>query len=112
VELVKIPRVVVGLAVAQPAAGIAAPRVLDLDHLGAEPGQHLGRGRARLELGEIDHLHTLQKVEVLDVVAHLVSSGLRTDPGTQRAPSRGQPQRLPAMLWPASSCCNEKSPYG
>ena len=74
VELVEIPRVVVGLAGAQPAAGIAAPRVLDLDHLGAKPGQHLGRGRARLELGEIHHLDALQKIEVLDVVAHRRSS--------------------------------------
>ena len=62
--------IVIGLAGAQPAAGIAASRVLDLDHLGAEPGQHLGAGRARLELGEIDDLDALQKIEVLGVVAH------------------------------------------
>ncbi len=74
VELVEVPRVVVGLAGAQPAAGIAAARVLDLDHLGAEPGQHLGAGRARLELGEIDDLDALQKVQVLGVVAHRCSS--------------------------------------
>ena len=74
VELVEVPRVVVGLARAQPAAGIAPPRILDLDHLGAEPGQHLGAGRARLELGEVDHLDALQKIEVLGVVAHRCSS--------------------------------------
>ncbi len=38
------------------AAGLAALRVLDLDHLGAEPGQCLGRGRAGLELGQVEHL--------------------------------------------------------
>src|SRR5262249_55914952 len=81
VELVKIPRVVVGLAGAQSAAGVAAPRVLDLDDLGAKPSQHLGRGRARLKLGEIDDLYALQKVEVLDVVAHCRSSRLHADAG-------------------------------
>ena len=74
VELVEVPRVVIGLARAQPAAGIAPPRVLDLDDLGAEPSEHLGRGRARLELREIHHLDALQKIEVLDVVAHRCSS--------------------------------------
>src|SRR6516165_2140474 len=59
VELVEVPRVVVGLAGPQPASGIAPPRVLDLDHLGAEPGQYLGRGRTRLELGKIHHLDAL-----------------------------------------------------
>src|SRR5581483_431292 len=70
VELVEIPRVVVGLAGAQPAPGIAAPGVLDLDHLGAEPGEHLGAGRPRLELGEIDDLDALQEIEVLNGLAH------------------------------------------
>ena len=74
VELVEVPRVVIGLAGAQPASGIAPPRVLDLDHLGAEPGQYLGRGCTRLELGEIDDLDALQKIEVLGHVAHAVSS--------------------------------------
>ncbi len=82
VELVEVPGIVVGLAGAQPAAGIAPSRVLDLDHLGAEPGQHLGRGRARLELGEIDDLDALQKVEVLGLVAHRFSLSLRADAGS------------------------------
>src|SRR5439155_21220026 len=41
VELAKIPGIIVGLAGAQPAAGIAPPRVLDLDHLGTKPGEYL-----------------------------------------------------------------------
>src|SRR5229473_2039397 len=71
VELVEIPGVVIGLAGPQPAAGIAASRVLDLDHLRAEPGQDLGRGRARLELGEVHHLDALQEIEILADVTHL-----------------------------------------
>src|SRR5215468_11168194 len=50
VELVEVPRVVIGLAGPEPASRIAPPRVLDLDHLGAEPSQDLGRGGPRLEL--------------------------------------------------------------
>src|SRR5579864_5193142 len=46
VELVEVPGVVVGLAGAQAAARVAASRVLDLDNLGAEPGEDLRRGRA------------------------------------------------------------------
>ena len=65
VELAEIPGVVIGLAGAQPPAGVAAPRVLDFHHFGAEPRQHLGAGRPRLELREIDDLDALQKVEVL-----------------------------------------------
>src|SRR6516165_357895 len=60
VELVKIPWVVVGLPAAQPPAGIAQPRVLDLDHLAAEPGERLGAGRPRLELREIDDPHAFE----------------------------------------------------
>ena len=94
VELVEIPGVVIGLAGPQPAAGIAAPRVLDLDHLGAEPGQHLGAGRARLELGEIDDLDALQKIEVLGCRSSLFPPVCR--PGDScaisLAPSQSPPQ--------------------
>ncbi len=48
----------------QPAAGIAGPRVLDLDDLGAEPGQRLGAGRPRLELREIDDLDAFETIEL------------------------------------------------
>ena len=36
-------------------AGLAAARVLDLDDLGAEPGERLGAGGPRLELRQIEH---------------------------------------------------------
>src|SRR5205814_1794959 len=74
VELAKIPGIVIGLAGAQAAAGIAAAGVLDLDDFGAKPRQNLGAGRACLELREIDDLDALQKIKVLRVVAHSVSS--------------------------------------
>ena len=63
VELVKIPRVVVGVAGPQPAPGIAGLRVLDLDDLGAEPSQRLGAGRTRLELGEVHDPHACETIE-------------------------------------------------
>ena len=44
--------------------GSPRPRVLDLDHLGAEPGQRLGAGRARLELGEIDDPDAFETIEL------------------------------------------------
>src|SRR6516225_1172446 len=90
VELVKIPGVVVGLTRAQPAARIAPPWVLDLDHLGAEPGEHLGRGGTRLELGEIHHLDALQKVELLGDVTHHYSSVY--------APIRNRACALPGLV--------------
>jgi hypothetical protein len=40
---------------AEDAARLAAFRVLDLDHLGAELGQDLGAGGAGLELRQIEH---------------------------------------------------------
>src|SRR5262245_45253758 len=35
---------------------LSADRILDLDDLGAEPGERLGDGGARLELREVNHL--------------------------------------------------------
>ena len=45
------------------AAGIAALRVLDLHHLGAEPRQRLRAGRPRLELRQIQHAHACETGE-------------------------------------------------
>src|SRR5271165_6168284 len=43
------------------AATLLAPgRLLDLDHLGAEPSQGQGAGRPCLELGQIHHSHAMQ----------------------------------------------------
>ena len=60
----EIPRVVVGLAGLQPAAGIAGPRVFDLHHLGAEPGEGLGAGRPGLELGEVHDANAFETIEL------------------------------------------------
>ena len=47
--------------VAQLAAGhVAGAGTLDLDHVGAEPGQQLGAGRAGLNVGEVDDLDALE----------------------------------------------------
>src|SRR6267154_5046211 len=70
VELVEVPRVVVGLARLQAAARIAAARVLDLDHLGAEPGQAFGAGRPCLELGEIHHPDAFETIQLNADIRH------------------------------------------
>src|SRR4030095_6582778 len=43
-----------------PAPRLAALGLLDLDDVGPEPGQRLGTGRSRLELGEVEHLDPLE----------------------------------------------------
>ena len=70
VEHVEVPRVVVGLAGPQPAAGVAGLRVLDLHHVGAEPGERFGARRAGFELGEINDPDAGEAFEVLGIVAH------------------------------------------
>src|SRR5207302_2042156 len=70
VELAEIPGIVIGLARTQAAAGIAAAGVLDLDDFGAKPRQNLGAGRACLELGEVDDLDAVEKLELLCHVSH------------------------------------------
>src|SRR5262249_388155 len=52
------------------AAGIARTRVLDLDHVGAHPGERLGAGRTRFELGEVEDLHAGKAI----LSAHLARS--------------------------------------
>jgi hypothetical protein len=37
-------------------------RALDLDHIGAEPGQHLRAGRARLVVREIDNANAFESL--------------------------------------------------
>ena len=54
------------LHVDQLAAGdIADARTLDLDHVGAEPGQKLRAGRARLHMREIEDAHAGERLAVL-----------------------------------------------
>ena len=67
VELVEIPRIVVpGL---QPPARIARARILDLHHLGAQPGEGLGARRPGLELGEVHDANAFETIE-FDADAH------------------------------------------
>src|SRR5262245_33134950 len=63
-------RIVVRLSGPQTPAGIAHLGVFDLDDLGAHPGESLRARRTGLELGEIDDLHALQKVEVRKIGRH------------------------------------------
>src|SRR4029077_743708 len=48
------------VGVPQPPRAVAVRWALDLDDVGAEPGQHLGAGRARLVVGEIDDANTVE----------------------------------------------------
>ena len=41
-------------------AGVANAGLLNLDHVGAEPGERLGAGGARLVLGHVEHAHSVQ----------------------------------------------------
>src|SRR5262249_35686750 len=51
----------VGAIAHSPASRLAAIGFLHLDHVSPEPGQRLGAGRSRLELGEIEHLDPLER---------------------------------------------------
>jgi hypothetical protein len=57
----------------QSAAGVAGLRVLDLDHLGAEPGERLGARRTRLELRKIDDPHAFETIQLHATAIHLSS---------------------------------------
>ena len=51
------------LHVAQLAArDVADARPLDLDHVGAEPGEQLRAGRARLHMGEVEDAHAVERL--------------------------------------------------
>src|SRR6266851_3328100 len=69
VELMEIPGIVVRPPGLKPAAGVAGLRVLDLDHLGAEPGERLGAGWTRLELGKV---HDSDAFETVQLHAHSI----------------------------------------
>src|SRR4029434_5333543 len=87
VEHVEVPRVVGVLSREHPAGGIARLRVLDLDDLGAEPGERLRAGWPGLELGEVDDPDAGETLEVLADLTHPRSSrpdGTRSS--TCRAP--------------------------
>src|SRR6266851_1653468 len=65
----EIPGIVVRPPGLKPAAGVAGLRVLDLDHLGAEPGERLGAGWTRLELGKV---HDSDAFETVQLHAHSI----------------------------------------
>jgi hypothetical protein len=56
VEHGEVERIDAGDVTQLPARRIAFARPLDLDHIGAEPGQQLRAGRTRLHVGEVEHL--------------------------------------------------------
>jgi hypothetical protein len=47
------------------ARDVAGARPLDLDHVGAEPGEKLRAGRARLDVGEVEDFHAIERLAVL-----------------------------------------------
>ncbi len=57
----EIGRIGVGPIGHAPTPRLAAIGLLDLDDVGAEPRQRLGAGRPRLELGEVEHLDSLER---------------------------------------------------
>src|SRR6202035_1436507 len=44
------------------AGDVADAGALDLDHVGTEPGQQLGAGRSRLDVGEIENANVRQRL--------------------------------------------------
>ena len=60
VEQQEVAAVDTGLLGATVAAGIALPRLFDLDHVGAQPRQHLRARRARLELRHVQDANAIQ----------------------------------------------------
>ena len=61
VEQHEVMRIDAGLFGQQPAALLAHFGRLDLDHVGAEPRQHLGARGAGFELREVENLYTSQR---------------------------------------------------
>ena len=62
--------------VAQLAAGdVAAAGALDLEDVRAEPGEHLGARRARLDAGEVDDLDACERQLLLRHFAYFPSGG-------------------------------------
>src|SRR5262249_11731173 len=54
------------VGVPQPPRPVAMRRALDLDHIGAEPGQHLRAGRTRLIVSEIDDANAFESLAHID----------------------------------------------
>jgi len=54
-------RIGIGTIGRSPAPRLAAMGLLHLDDVGPKPGQRLGTGRSRLELGEVENLDPLER---------------------------------------------------
>ena len=79
------------LHVAQLAArDVAAPGHLDLDDLGAHPGQELRRGRRRLDMPQIENAHAFQCLAHVSVPC----SRCPVEKIAMRLDMRGEPQRV------------------
>ena len=70
VEQLEIPRIIVRLALAQAAAGVAEAGVFHLHDLRAQPCQGFRAGRTGFELGEIDDLDAGEEVYFLAIFDH------------------------------------------
>src|SRR5215467_13162616 len=75
----EVPRVAVGPAGLPSAAGIARPQVLDLHHLGAEPGEGFRARRPGLKLGEVHDANIFETIEFY-ANAHRWSLPLQKNP--------------------------------
>ncbi len=118
VEDLEIERIVRRFAIGRgdAPAGIAALRVLDLDDLRAKPGERLGAGRPRLELGQIDNPNAFEAAkrrkisthpQVSSTTACLAGTAFTNDtaenPPTEIADLREQPcVALGGSRWPPS----------
>src|SRR6516225_293372 len=119
VELVKIPGVVIRLAREQPSARVAGLRVLDLDDLGAEPGERFGAGRPRLELRKVDNPNTFETIQLDAISIHLLSLLPKSQAGTiSRDVTRGKPsspdaaQSASSATWSNRRAVSVSSPDG
>src|SRR5206468_5097508 len=64
---------------------VAVRGPLNLDHIGAEPGQHLGAGRPRLVVGEVDDANAFERLAHLLSPDYAVSFTLPAPPASRRA---------------------------
>ena len=88
------------------ARDVALAGPLDLDHVGAEPGQQLGAGRARLDVREVEDLDAVERLAVLAPRLASTSSGaLATASAPASSPAFGLGLDLALRAWPWPSPC-------
>ena len=85
---------------------IAAGRLLDLDHLGAVVGEHMGDRVARHEAGDVEHAHPVERARSVGPVVEIhagAGSGSGTPRMVRHRPDTGKPRPRPAdggSNWP------------